>query len=780
MQVQHSIKKVGAVAGSALMAGMSLGAAASLADFPAPFTDDGQVQSQIVVGTDGNVADVVGAVNVAGAVGQSAVQTTEETVEGEDTTEVDGTSFDQETIGGQLNAENLDAFDVPQLEDTEFNDGNNHLEETLDVNVTFDQRSEQDSYDVSAAIAQGDIAHHMWFDQAVEPQTTVPVGGEDLIFLRADASNGLAVFGSSAEERSMNHGEVLTHDPYEAEITNYGGDWVEVSVSKDGEHVESVILDDPSSDSVDGDYDSQYTDDSELDVQLHGQRININDELVAHVKLVWENTVFEEGETTPLDDNYEVSSLGISNGDLTDMHFQNAEEWVVWTNDEEEEVDDRLQTGDAAPGYNGEYDITYHGLEDVETEDASLGSGAQVSWTDDRDNSHTVNLAEEFVQVSDYDTSTDGDSTSTQTVQVLTNYTGTPALLNAGDGDLDAQGQYFEVHGQYAAQVADVADNGDGTYNVTVSLLDREETFTVGDAETLQVKRFRRGVYIGLDATQDDAGDVLVHAGAAETGDEDANELGDNQQIDAAEEVGNFETRHGAMFSIADTDYDGDGTTETVVTVDEDDGGANNVAVVYDGNNDVSAVHFEGSTNAIELAEEEFSVTDWGTQAEFASADSVTLTYPQERVNAEASVGEVTTTAGEDVTYQAVDESAQGMLPAMGALDEEVNSGDKESDHLVLVGGPAVNTLVGDLADADKTWGQSDYQDEGAGYARVEMVEDAFVEGQHAMVVAGHSADDTRAASKYVANYGANADELANQDDGVLELRSSEHSDVWD
>ncbi|MDY6774431.1 MAG: S-layer protein, partial [Candidatus Nanohaloarchaea archaeon] len=76
MKVKNTLKKVGAAAGSALMVGMTMGSAATLADFPQPFVaDDGTVQSQIVVGSQGKQADVVGAINVAAAMGQAAVQT---------------------------------------------------------------------------------------------------------------------------------------------------------------------------------------------------------------------------------------------------------------------------------------------------------------------------------------------------------------------------------------------------------------------------------------------------------------------------------------------------------------------------------------------------------------------------------------------------------------------------------------------------------------------------------------------------------------------------------
>ncbi|MDY6761655.1 MAG: S-layer protein [Candidatus Nanohaloarchaea archaeon] len=84
MKIKHSLKKVGAVAGSALMVGMTMGAAQAtantLGDFPQPFVNaDGQVQSQIVVGSQGQQADVVGAINVASALGNAAVAAEEKT-----------------------------------------------------------------------------------------------------------------------------------------------------------------------------------------------------------------------------------------------------------------------------------------------------------------------------------------------------------------------------------------------------------------------------------------------------------------------------------------------------------------------------------------------------------------------------------------------------------------------------------------------------------------------------------------------------------------------------
>ncbi|MFB6204444.1 MAG: hypothetical protein ABEJ75_02255, partial [Candidatus Nanohaloarchaea archaeon] len=77
-----------AVAGSALLVGATLaggaafataqssgssGSSYTLGDFPQPFVgEDGNVQSTIVVGESAKTVDVVGAVNIAGALGNAA------------------------------------------------------------------------------------------------------------------------------------------------------------------------------------------------------------------------------------------------------------------------------------------------------------------------------------------------------------------------------------------------------------------------------------------------------------------------------------------------------------------------------------------------------------------------------------------------------------------------------------------------------------------------------------------------------------------------------------
>ena len=88
------------------------------------------------------------------------------------------------------------------------------------------------------------------------------------------------------------------------------------------------------------------------------------------------------------------------------------------------------------------------------------------------------------------------------------------------------------------------------------------------------------------------------------------------------------------------------------------------------------------------------------------------------------------------------------------ALDSDSNVGSlKNNQNLILVGGPAVNNLVSELASANKTWTGDQYSE---GDQLIQLVEDAFTDGNSALVVAGYSGEDTRAAANYVADYANN------------------------
>lgn len=137
----------------------------------------------------------------------------------------------------------------------------------------------------------------------------------------------------------------------------------------------------------------------------------------------------------------------------------------------------------------------------------------------------------------------------------------------------------------------------------------------------------------------------------------------------------------------------------------------------------------------------------WGTWVRRTTSgqDTLTIHYPDDQVLANVAVlaegATATTGAGASATTV---KQAVPIKTALGKLDTEVTSADRSTKNLILVGGPAVNTLVAELATAGKTRDLQFYRDQGAGYALIDYVADAFTTGKAALVVAGHSADDSR------------------------------------
>ena len=114
-------------------------------------------------------------------------------------------------------------------------------------------------------------------------------------------------------------------------------------------------------------------------------------------------------------------------------------------------------------------------------------------------------------------------------------------------------------------------------------------------------------------------------------------------------------------------------------------------------------------------------------------------------------------------------------FPNAAALDSDSNIESlKTSDELILVGGPAVNALTAELADEGKTRTADEYSE---GSAIVQIVNDAFAEGQDAIVVAGYAGEDTREAANHLANYADNSEDLAGQETVELSTQQTQNAE---
>ncbi|NOZ81687.1 MAG: S-layer protein [Candidatus Micrarchaeota archaeon] len=129
---------------------------------------------------------------------------------------------------------------------------------------------------------------------------------------------------------------------------------------------------------------------------------------------------------------------------------------------------------------------------------------------------------------------------------------------------------------------------------------------------------------------------------------------------------------------------------------------------------------------------------------ENAKNDQVVIKMPAETVKVKVAIGraggEVTTTGG-------TTEKVVPITTDVVKLDTEVREADKKNNDLILVGGPCVNALVAELASAGKfpytceSWPAEDF-------GMVKVIEDAFTEGKVAVVVAGTRAPQTDLAAR--------------------------------
>jgi hypothetical protein len=171
--------------------------------------------------------------------------------------------------------------------------------------------------------------------------------------------------------------------------------------------------------------------------------------------------------------------------------------------------------------------------------------------------------------------------------------------------------------------------------------------------------------------------------------------------------------------------------------------------------------------------------TRWGTYVDSVGQTLVSLRMPQEQLFGEYIVGtqdelegaSISAEAGETVAILggqvkvagSVGGVTKATLPSsIAKLDTDVTAADKTGYNLVLVGGPAVNTLVNGLqteGKLTKTIGAAgstaDIAAAGAGV--IELVADAFATGKYAIVVAGSDRTGTSKAAAVLAQFDSNS-----------------------
>lgn len=780
MKVKNAIKKVGAVAGSALMVGMTMGAAQSLSEFPQPFVaDDGTVESQVVVGANAKTADVVGAINVAAALGQNTVQTetrevtaggtTETTVEGLEAEEGigDATPEMQDADTGMAVASGnwWSASDVPQLfrGTIEYDDTDYFVNEQVSVDGVggVDVAQNGTSTTLQTSVDSAALQHRTSFTPALPNGSTFEMAGVEYQFIEWDGTENTAVLGETESATGLSTGDSVEFGPYTVTVgsPNLDGNAVQITVREDGTQIDSFAL---------SDGETETSDDGNLEVTGEAVFVSIDQEVDVNLDLTWRNTEMTAGEDAPFDDQYTVQNIDMASTGAPDEINSITLENQYATGDEDGEHDDDLEEGETYDGPNDQYGLTFTGISDATMDSVEFERNGQVTYTDSNQMEHTVDLTETFLaEASDYTTVSNADGATVPVLDLPVEVASASADTADTDGELDLTIEYQQYDESREIDVADL-DAGGTDYYVSEDFdtgygspfhVVVEVTATSGSGNTDQVSSIDGLAFVNASAS-----------GAAGTA-VDANPIGTDQG------AGQIGVVNPAIFTGLQTTITDDGISlETSGgsgpgTVDAGDAvlatgpaaGDHPVAAIYDGSrfdgDDAVAVDPGGDNHQLE--EGDSYLTDGGSVVEYASTSSVQVDFADEQRLAEFALGayEETTTGGETVEYEAA--VGQGAVPDMAMLDSEVTDQTKSNNHLILVGGPAVNQLVADLATAGDTWTQDEWQNQHDGEALLQVVEDAFVQDRHALIVAGHSAEDTRVAAEYISNYADNADELA-------------------
>jgi S-layer protein (TIGR01564 family) len=230
----------------------------------------------------------------------------------------------------------------------------------------------------------------------------------------------------------------------------------------------------------------------------------------------------------------------------------------------------------------------------------------------------------------------------------------------------------------------------------------------------------------------------------------------------------NIYTKTGAVLNVTAPTNDTVEITETpIYSLSGEPTGTNITVTASYSSNDVSFSLDGITTNQFGSENRYGGVTDYGTYVEHdTDADTIKIYYPGNRpAYALVAVGPnpvwSTTEATPGTSAITYKKSVPVTVP-LAVLDSEVTSAHRAEKHLILVGGPCVNSLVAELATAGKltyegspltcdAWNAR--TDAGDVFGLLRLVENAFATGKVALVVAGSRAEQTRWATSILQNF---------------------------
>jgi len=759
MKSIKKLKKYGtAIAGSALLVGATLtgaaaqsGSSGDLGDYPAPFVDDdGNVQSSIVVGDDAATADVVGAIDIAGSLSQAAYTSEEvDTADGVSTS-VDGDTFDELTVGTTV-SESVDASDASYFaRDTVENDDGEEVfvSESAMLTDSGDFNTRVNGTTTDLGVTKGSVVYEASFSPGFAVNDTIPMLGEEFEFTNR-VDNSEIDLGSTESESGLSVGDSYEHGPYTVTVEggNSNDGQILVNVMMDGDQVDSGQL--GAGESLD------VSDNFDLTARTVFYDSGSESWSIA-LESTYTDTTLEEGEAFPLDDRYTVEDINQRDvsGTFHVTSIKLSNNFASTQNPEDEDEVGFYDVGESVEGPADYFQVQNDGLTNPATEDVEFASGHEVTFMD-------PNAQETTVDVKELRTDTAGAVGSAHGDQInSTKGTGSPVV----------EDEYFAVEGNqgednYLVEATDVSTDGSGNVNsVTLAHNDFEQTFEEGGTTSVNT-----GYGFSLSLTFNTGGDAAADIDTTTT---DTVTTQNGASLSGVVGQANNIGSTGDEYYVSVTES-GDSENETV-----------NIAYEASGledfsnadNGDVAGYYFmsgnngednRGDVSSTDTSDGDSTLTDHGSALELTSSNTATLTHVEEQRYSAVSMGDVDASgdmSGGDTTMS-MSPTYGDTFPSMGALDTAENIGQvKENDNVIVVGGPAINDLTAELADENQTWDANEWQTGGHEGESVLQMVDGWNEDQSALVVAGHSAEDTTTAADFLANYGDHSEALSGTD----------------
>ncbi|MFW6046567.1 MAG: S-layer protein [Candidatus Woesearchaeota archaeon] len=728
MQMKKVVKGIVAVGSAAMLMGSTvLGATMDLSNYPAPFSEDGEFNGNLVVGANAATADVIGAVDVASALQAANVEETSVSVDGSMDHSVsveDGVAL--ESRGQKLNLDEdlsvargrYDSESLPSLlsegEIVDETGTNNDIEfsERLEViegmTVEFDTISVDDEDIVSEYVDMAssaevnftiDFDDTVEFDEYEENEEISILGKTFVIDDELDYETGddeLILYGST-QEASVELGE--------AETFMVGGEEVEIEVIGGSEDT-AVIEVDGRSRSV-GETDTIRVNGEEIRVKdvmysdigdrvfiivnlmlgsdelvLSGNEVELNGEVVDSVSYTTSNSSVDSSFYDGVDEiefKFDFQNM-ISDNDDWDYEALLPGDSIT------EEVFDSIKlTFDGAKG----------DLESGDYVDFSVGSDESLEISFENYDGEEYSIEPIYVDSDDELALNDWINETTDVFTTDFTTLGT-----------DLEDKYFlhneEIGDDYLTRLFEVTEVDESEDEITI-----------------------KNVATGTERTYSEGSDYFYGSDYSE-----------------AEVATELHTREGLNVSLSQFNAT-DLTSFNVTLVGEETEKNITVEVNSDDELDYSVegtlTEEDDDDTGYALTNHTYYVTDEDDQ------DRVELWYSGEDEREFAAAlgnNDVDITVTEGGASEVMTETVNKIGSGMAYLDSEV---DVEGKNIISVGGPAANEVSAELL--------GDYEGPegfGEGQAFVKLVENG---DNVAMVVAGYSAQDTRHASSVLADY---------------------------